>query len=94
MPQEGNPDRGAELYAQKCARCHGSAGEGGSGGTLRGCSICDSFQALSEKIESAMPLDNPGDCTDACARDTAAFVYVSLNGNSNGGGCFISLSGE
>jgi hypothetical protein len=45
-----------------------------------------------------MPRDNPQDCTDACAYDTAAFIFVNLNGHSltedNGGGCFISLSAD
>jgi len=94
MPQEGDPDKGAELYAQKCARCHGSAGEGGSGGPLRGYGICDSFESLLKKINADMPPDNPQDCIDTCARDTAAFIYVNLNGHSNGGGCFISLFAE
>ena len=98
-PQEGDPDNGAELYFEKCARCHGSAGEGGIGPPLRGCSICDSLEALFEKINSDMPRDNPQDCIDTCAYDTAAFIFVELNGTSAGGeedwsGCFISLSNE
>jgi alcohol dehydrogenase (cytochrome c) len=28
----GNPDRGAEIYAQACVACHGEAGDGGHGG--------------------------------------------------------------
>lgn len=105
--QGGDPDSGAELYAQKCARCHGSAGEGGIGPSHRGCSICDSLEALFEEIDSEMPRDNPRDCTDTCAYDTAAFIFVNLNGHSldssttfdsgtedEGGGCFIRLSTE
>lgn len=105
--QGGDPDTGAELYAQKCARCHGSAGEGGIGPSHRGCSICDSLQFLFEKINSEMPRDNPQDCIDTCAWDTAAFIFVNLNGHSldsstssgsgredEGGGCFISVSTE
>ena len=105
--QAGDPDNGAELYAQKCARCHGFSGEGGIGPSHRGCSICDSLEALFEKINSDMPRDNPQDCTDTCAYDTAAFIFVNLNGNSldsstssgsggedEGGGCVIRLSTE
>ena len=100
--QGGDPDNGAELYAQKCARCHGSSGEGGTGPSHRGCGICDSFQALFEKINAEMPRDNPQDCTDTCAYDTAAFIFVNLNGNSldsstredEWSGCFISVSTE
>jgi hypothetical protein len=96
LPQGGDPENGAELYAQKCAWCHGSNGEGDGGLPLRGCEICDSFGALSEKIEAEMPPDNPQDCVDTCAYDTAAFIFVHLNGHSedNGGGCFIMLSVE
>ena len=104
-PQGGDPDSGAELYVQKCARCHGSAGEGGIGPSHRGCSICNSLEALFEEINSEMPRDNPQGCIDACAYDTAAFIFVNLNGNSldssissgtedEGGGCFISVSTE
>jgi len=105
MPQGGDPDNGAELYAQKCARCHGSAGEGGAAPSHRGCSVCDSFQLLFEKINAEMPRDNPQDCTDSCAYDTAAFIFVNLNGNSldsstssgpgtedEWSGCFIRIS--
>jgi cytochrome c len=107
IPQGGDPDNGAELYAQKCARCHGSAGEDGSAPSHRNCSICDSFEALFEKIDSEMPRDNPQDCRDTCAYDTAAFIFVNLNGHSldsstssdpgtedEGGGCLISISTE
>jgi cytochrome c len=105
IPQGGDPDNGAELYAQKCARCHGSSGEGGIGPSLRGCSICDSFEALFEEINEEMPRDNPQDCTDTCAYDTAAFIFVNLNGHSldsstssaredEWSGCFIILSAE
>ena len=94
MPQEGDPDKGAVLYEQKCAKCHGSAGESDSENSLRGCSVCDSYQALFEKIEYEMPQDNPEDCTGGCAYDTAAFICLYLNGHEDDGGCFISLSGE
>jgi hypothetical protein len=105
IPQGGDPDNGAELYAQKCARCHGSAGEGGIGPSHRGCSMCDSLEALFEEINADMPRDNPQDCTDTCAYDTAAFILVNLNGHSldsstssaredEWSGCFIILSTE
>lgn len=98
MPQGGDPDQGAAIYSQKCIGCHGSAGEGASGPSLRGCSICDSFEDLFDKINSEMPQDNPNDCIDTCAYDTAAYIFVNLNGNSlatdDGGGCFIILSIE
>jgi cytochrome c len=107
IPQGGDPDNGAELYAQNCARCHRSVGEDGIGPSLRGCSMCDSFEALFEKINAEMPRDNPQDCIDTCAYDTAAFIFVNLNGHSmdsstssgsgtedEWSGCFISVSAK
>jgi hypothetical protein len=91
MSQEGDLDEGAELFEQKCARCHGDTGGGGTAPPLRGCSICDSFESLFVKINADMPQDNPGDCIDTCAYDTGAFIFINLNGEDNGGGCFIHL---
>ena len=103
--QGGDPDNGADLYAQKCARCHGSTGEGEIGPSLKDCSICDSLEPLYDKIKAEMPYDNPQDCIDTCTSDTAAFIFVNLNGNSldsstysgsedEWSGCFISVSIE
>lgn len=95
MPQEGDPDNGVDLYAQKCATCHGPVGAGGTAQSLRSCRICDSFQDLFDKINTEMPSGNPQDCIDLCAYDTAAFIFLYLNGHEdNGGGCFIRLSAE
>jgi len=79
--QQGDPDNGAVLYAERCASCHGSAGEGGFGPTLIGCSVCDSFDSLEEKIENDMPLGNSQNCTGTCSSDTAAYIYEEFNGN-------------
>lgn len=35
-PGSGNPQRGALLYASRCAGCHGPDGRGGTGGELAG----------------------------------------------------------
>lgn len=74
-------DNGAVLYNQKCAVCHGQNGEGGIGPSHIGCSVCDSLQALIDKIAADMPQTDPSDCVDGCAEDTAAFVFEVLNGN-------------
>jgi cytochrome c oxidase cbb3-type subunit 3 len=35
-PAKGDPTRGAASFAKNCARCHGAAGEGGTGPALAG----------------------------------------------------------
>jgi len=74
--QQGDAQNGALLFEQECARCHGT------GAKLVGCSTCDSTATLYEKINDEMPRDNPGECVDSCAWDTAAYVYDILNGNT------------
>ena len=39
----GTPEQGAEIYATRCASCHGAAGEGGAGGVLVGRLPNDAF---------------------------------------------------
>lgn len=70
---------GAVSYAQTCAACHGETGGGGLGPPLNGCSICDSLQELIVKIESDMPPTDPDACIDDCARNTATYIFSSLN---------------
>lgn len=75
---------GATLYAQSCAACHGSSGEGGIGPSHIGCSICDSLQSLIDEIEDEMPTSDPTTCTGTCAEDTAAYIYEVFNGYTIG----------
>lgn len=75
-------DTGEDLYAEKCATCHGENGEGDIGPSHIGCSICDSLQGLIEEIENNMPTTDPEDCTDDCADDTAAYIFERLNENT------------
>jgi hypothetical protein len=81
--QEGDPDNGEILFGQKCSICHGSSGEGGIGPTLVGCSRCDDSTEIFEKIDADMPVGNPGDCVDQCARDIAAFIFEVFNENGS-----------
>lgn len=45
----GLPANGAEIYAVKCAGCHGSAGQGGAGPRLAG-RVADAFPDAEDQI--------------------------------------------
>jgi hypothetical protein len=68
--------KGAALYQEMCQVCHGEAGEGGLGPSLR-----DSDRAVS-KLESiiseSMPANAPGQCTGECASELAQFIHEGL----------------
>jgi mono/diheme cytochrome c family protein len=81
-PERGDPGPGAGLYADKCSSCHGDGGTGGFAPSHVGCDMCGDFAALYEKIDGDMPRGEPGACTGECAADTAAYIYIELNGNS------------
>ena len=78
----GDPDTGASIYEENCAKCHGSGGTGGFAPSHVGCDICNDYPALVMKIEDDMPKGDAGSCIGDCASDTAAFIYAGLNGNS------------
>jgi len=78
----GDPVAGETAYAQTCARCHGSGGTGGFAPRHVGCGMCGDMPALIHEIETDMPKGNAEQCVGECALDTAAFIYVKLNGNS------------
>lgn len=64
-----------QVYQQKCARCHGPQGEGVAeayDGPLYGN---DSLAALTERIETTMPEDDPESCVGDEARQLAEFIY-------------------
>jgi mono/diheme cytochrome c family protein len=55
---QGNPERGAEIYAQACIACHGSAGDGGHGG---GPTLIDGLDAVTiEAVTAAGRNTMPG----------------------------------
>jgi mono/diheme cytochrome c family protein len=60
--QRGDAANGATLYSQNCTTCHGASGEGVSGPSLIGCSLCSSLLSLYEKINAEMPQNNPDAC--------------------------------
>ncbi|PYU18571.1 MAG: hypothetical protein DMG30_27340, partial [Acidobacteria bacterium] len=53
-PGSGTAKEGAQLYAQKCAACHGANGSGGKAPTL---------------IRSKSPSTNSGPCLAPCVRE-------------------------
>ncbi|MEX2131881.1 MAG: c-type cytochrome [Pseudohongiellaceae bacterium] len=78
--------RGQNLYASLCVACHGASGGGGIGLPLTTSSLT-TFAALRSFIDTSMPQDAPGLCTDAgsstCATDVANYV---INVIQQGGG--------
>src|SRR5579863_474519 len=57
--------RGAALYKERCARCHGEALGGGSAPPLSGSSFIAAWGAqplweLASKIRNTMPANDPG----------------------------------
>ncbi|NRA66823.1 MAG: DUF1592 domain-containing protein [Pseudobacteriovorax sp.] len=74
-------DRGAKLYSENCASCHGVNGEGGVAGQLNdqsACLSCGSLESLSEKISSSMPPNNPQICGKDCAEAITAFMSLEF----------------
>jgi mono/diheme cytochrome c family protein len=77
---EEQADRGAKLYAERCAQCHGD-GLGGqeAGPALAGPSFYanwegETLNALFERIRSSMPQDNPGSLSRAQNADVLAHM--------------------
>ncbi len=67
--------KGAEIYAHKCASCHGANGEGTAEHYPKPLAGDRSAKALSKFIAKTMPEDNPGDCVGEEADSVAEFVY-------------------
>ncbi|MBI2858133.1 MAG: cytochrome c [Chloroflexi bacterium] len=57
-------DQGREIFAQRCAKCHGEQGRGGQGPALMGPDAhlekFNTTQGLISFVEAAMPMDDPG----------------------------------
>jgi mono/diheme cytochrome c family protein len=65
---------GAAIYQQKCARCHGKAGEGAKA-FPRPLIGNRSAEQLVKYIAKKMPEDAPGTCTGAEAEKVAAYIF-------------------
>lgn len=65
-PVKGNPERGRELFAERCANCHGANGEGGKGTGV-------TFSRPRDQKIVAPALNNPGflaAATDAMIKES------------------------
>src|SRR5215472_3165563 len=77
--------RGKAAYIQNCARCHGSALEGNDEiPALNGSHLMVDFDGqtagdLVHRIQTTMPLDNPGTLGAATVADIAAYI-LQTNG--------------
>ncbi|MFI4890926.1 MAG: c-type cytochrome [Steroidobacterales bacterium] len=75
--------RGAELFQQSCAACHGAALTGlGEAPALVGAQFIGDFNGLTvgdlfERIRTTMPLNNPGSLTRDAYAGVLAFVLKS-----------------
>ncbi len=65
---------GAQIYRDKCASCHGAAGEG-SKENKKPLAGSKSVGQLSRVIEETMPEDDPGTCVGDEARLVAAYIH-------------------
>ena len=77
--------RGKTAYSQNCARCHGSALEGNDEiPALNGAHLMVDFDGqtagdLVHRIQTTMPMDNPGSLNAATVADIAAYI-LQTNG--------------
>ncbi|MBU2865168.1 c-type cytochrome [Reinekea forsetii] len=79
----GLNEKGQAIYAEQCASCHGSSGQGGNGGSLIGCATCGDTSSLIAKIERDMPSATKALKGDD-ARNTAEYVFDAFNSGSIG----------
>lgn len=74
--------RGAALYADNCANCHGADGKRGEGfqtpiwGPGTQISKFANAQGLFEYLQVLMPFDNPAKISDAQKLDIVAYVLA------------------
>jgi S-disulfanyl-L-cysteine oxidoreductase SoxD len=76
-------DRGAKLFADSCARCHGSSMEGLdvapplTGPRFLGNYVSQPAAALSSRIRTSMPLDMPGSLGLQASADLVAAILAA-----------------
>ncbi|MEM1401904.1 MAG: DUF1592 domain-containing protein [Pseudomonadota bacterium] len=72
---EGNQlVRGQTIYAEQCAGCHGTQGEGSA--DFPALDTARDMETLISYIAANMPINNPSSCDEQCAEDTAAFIQT------------------
>ena len=73
-----SPGTGEQIYRQKCASCHGAAGEGTDDHYPRTLAGQRSVAKLAQLIAKTMPEDAPGECVGEDAKRVAAYIYESF----------------
>jgi len=89
-PGRGTPAVGAQVYAQKCAACHGENGEGGIAGQVIGGRKIDRIEAVKtignfyghattvfDFIRRAMPFNEPRTLTNDEAYAVTAYLLAA-----------------
>ena len=95
---QGQAERGAQMYAEHCARCHGDslggveAAPALTGPTFYGTWDGDTLDALFERIRTSMPQDAPGSLSRAQNADILAHM-LRVSGYPAGEGDLASQSG-
>ncbi len=79
--------RGATLYTQQCASCHGAGLEGRNGPSLEGGDFRSRWATsdLIDKIRNTMPQENPGKLSAAQSADLAAYIQQAGKTVANAG---------
>ncbi len=67
--------RGAEIYRDRCADCHGPHGEGAEGAYEDPLIGDESIGQLASRIDATMPEGSPEDCQGEEARAVAEYIY-------------------
>lgn len=75
VAQDTIRDRGRQLYADQCAECHGSTGQGVEDAFATALVGDLSIVELSDQITRTMPEGEPELCTGDDARAVAAFIH-------------------
>lgn len=66
---------GRTIFAEKCAGCHGSKGEGVEGAHATPLTGDRSVRELAAVIAETMPKDSPGDCVSEDALSVAEYIH-------------------
>lgn len=68
-------ERGAQVYRQSCAACHGEQGQGVAGSYAEPLVGDESVGQLTQRIDRTMPEGEPEKCVGADAQAVAAYIH-------------------
>jgi mono/diheme cytochrome c family protein len=81
---EAQAEKGAAVYAQDCAGCHGADLQGASGPAVAGTAFLNKTKTLEWSVEnfrhvvtSTMPRSNPGSLSDEQYADVIAYLLAA-----------------